>query len=389
MNQKNINNFEEIINKQYKINTQNIINEINNYDKQWKANNKQKYIFHSKRKRQILTEFGLIKFSRNVYKYYDDKKSKISFYKPVDAYFGFEANQHLHPYLKQRILDQLVFGKRYRDIIEDCKRSGAKLNKPLLSRLLKTANLEDYDKKVSAKVELKKDQIVYINTDDSWVPVVDLDKKKRKIKVRVTSFNLGYKENVRHRERKELKDKRIFFIVGDTIINSQNFPEKIKEMGSIFYKNFDQTNLVLGGDGATWIRNAAKKIGASYVLDKYHSVRHLLNVWKINPYRPKRNENNYQNFLNCKRAFESGNVNKLLELLETACSNDSATKYFKNNAKGVENFGKDWNIGVSAETDIARLVKAILGNKKKVYSIVSLKNLLGYRSFKINNNLMH
>ncbi|WP_027063231.1 hypothetical protein [Mesoplasma seiffertii] len=59
--------------------------------------------------------------------------------------------------------------------------------------------------------------------------------------------------------------------------------------------------------------------------------------------------------------------------------------YFKNNKEGVSNLGEKWNIGVSAGSDVSRLVKSLLGYGSRTYSIKTFLNMLWYRSYKINN----
>ncbi|WP_339021374.1 Mbov_0401 family ICE element transposase-like protein [Spiroplasma endosymbiont of Atherix ibis] len=348
---------------------------------------KKRYILIKVKSRTITTEFGNLTFDRHIYKHYIKKKWK--YIALIDEELKLKKWSKLDLNLVELIKEQLGTGKRYRDIIDMFPE--AKLSLMTISRIFKSIKNEDKRNKVERKISLVDKQRVYIFVDDAFVNV-DRFKNKykwRKLKInkdtqiRVVSFCTGFDIKTIHKKRRKLKDKRTTFFIGkDEKLTTEKLAIRIYELGCNFYDNFENAKLVVGGDGAIWIKELASFIGANYILDRFHAVREFRKLFLFNgKYHGK------ELFRIAINLFYSGNYKELIQLLEIEAPKE-VFKYFKNNRIGIINQSAEWNIGVSAESEVSRLVKSALGYGSKVYSLIVLKNMLNERAYKLNNNLI-
>ncbi|PPE04337.1 hypothetical protein EELLY_v1c03820 [Entomoplasma ellychniae] len=334
-------------------------------------------------KRCIVSEFGYLKINRRVYFDNFDKK----YVKLLDVHLNLNKYVKIDPDLKAKIEDQLGSGKKYKDIIDMFP--NAHLSLMTISRIFKSVENDKKRNEVTKKVLLKNNQVVYIFVDDAFLNVDRFRSKKRwkynrgkDTKVRVISFCTGYDKKTLNLKRKKLANKRNTFLIGkNENISTEALSFKIYELGCNFYENFDNAHLVVGGDGATWIKNLANYLEADYILDRYHAVRELKKVFLNNSIK-----NSETLFKTALSYFYKGMYEELIQILEIFACN-SILKYFKNNVKGIENQNKTWNIGVSAESVVSGLVKSTLGYGSKIFSFKVIKNILNARNFNLNNNL--
>lgn len=351
-----------------------------------KNRDKKRYIPVKVKSRTITTQFGNLTFKRHIYKYYTKKKWK--YIALLDEELNLKKYSKLDEQLVELIKNELGTGKRYRDIIDMYPE--AKLSSMTISRIFKSVKNDDKRNEVNKKVVLEDKQIVYIYTDDSFANTDRFKKKRWKkfkrnkdTQIRTVSFCTGYDEKTIHKKRRKLKNKRTTFFIGkEEKLSTENLAIRLFELGSTFYENFENAKLVVGGDGATWIKELASFMGAKYILDRYHAVRELRKVFL------------FSNLYHGEELFEiaigyfySGNYDSLMQLLEVEASAE-IYKYFKNNRAGIIHQGESWNIGVSAESDVSRLVKSCLGYGSKIFSLKVLKNMLNERAYKFNNNLL-
>ncbi len=186
-----------------------------------------------------------------------------------------------------------------------------------------------------------------------------------------------------NKKRKKLKNKRTTFFIGkDKRLPTEDLSKRLFKLGTLFYENFENAKLVVGGDGATWIKQLASFMGAKYILDRYHAVRELRKVFLFS--KLYHGEELFQKAINY---FYSGDYDNLMELLKIYAPKE-IFKYFKNNRVGIIHQGESWNIGVSAESDVSRLVKSCLGYGSKTFSLAILKKMLNGRTYKLNNNFL-
>jgi hypothetical protein len=71
--------------------------------------------------------------------------------------------------------------------------------------------------------------------------------------IRIISFNTGYDLEKSTDKRKALKDKRITYITKpeNYKFNIDDLAKDIREVGNLFYDNFNEAKIILGGDGVS------------------------------------------------------------------------------------------------------------------------------------------
>ncbi len=372
----------KLIEEQYNESIERMKNIMIEYDDSWfKKRDKSKYKVVRYRSRNIVTEFGNIKIKRRIYSYIDENGQKTQII-PLDIEFEFGKRNKIHPSLKGKILQEAGSGKRYRDIVDQFPK--ANLTKMTISRIFKDKKLLENMQRINSKVELKDNQNLYINMDDTFPKAYDQEAKKIRVqKFRVISFNTGYKIQ-RFRSKKELANKRIFFIEDPDAVSGIQVAKEIQKWGNKFYSNFNNANIIIGGDGATWIKGAADELNGHYVLDNFHAQKYLLDTFDINKRNPKLNKQNYNLYNICYTYFLNGKYEELMTVLKEFADEKTIT-YFRLNVMGVKAWAKKWNIGVSAESDMSLLVKSLLGYGAKRFNADTLMNLVATRAYKINN----
>ncbi len=139
-------------------------------------------------------------------------------------------------------------------------------------------------------------------------------------------------------------------------IGINHYDIKINHFTDIYWQN---NNLVIGGDGALWIKAMAKWFGGKYVLDCFHGIRYL---WKsfIKVKGKKKSDTNWSNCFDRSFDLRNGNYNELIDILKPNVD-EKTFNYFKNNEQGTINQGQDWNIGCHAESTVSHLVKSLKG----------------------------
>lgn len=364
----------------------------------FKTRDKKRYVSVKVISRSILTDVGHINFRRHIYKYYNEEKQKWKYIALVDKELGIEKYAKIINSLKEKILSFIADGKRYRDILDAIPE--ANISTMTISRLFRK-ELKDMQY-VKNKVNLLNGQNLYINTDDSFVNVVE-NGQIEKYRIRTVSFNTGIsKIKTIYKYRNVLENKRITYLVskqGESI-SQEEFVNFVWNKALSFYENVNEANLILGGDGAPWIRESAMLLGATYVLDKFHFIRQVNSVF-LKRNRKKVNficKNCYYRFQN---ALYDGDLNKMLNGLNHFKNEFKNTKgfkekfdkanilegYIKRNYKGIYSNKEKWNIGVSAESDVSHLVKSIKGYGAKIYNHLVYKNMLAAKANQINNRL--
>lgn len=161
----------------------------------------------------------------------------------------------------------------------------------------------------------------------------------------------------------------------------------LEKIAKKFYSNIENAKIIIGGDGAAWIREASRYwLNSNYILDKFHAMRYLKQIfpnWK--------NQLNYSCYQSSKALFETGDFEELIsQLKEIKVKPEKEEKlakiisYFTNNSIGVNNQKLEWNIGVSAEGDISHIVKWLLGYGSKALNHQTFKNMLCLKAAEVN-----
>ncbi|PPE05969.1 Mbov_0401 family ICE element transposase-like protein [Williamsoniiplasma lucivorax] len=369
-----------------------------------KNRDKKRYILIKVAPRTISTKFGILTFNRRIYM--DNTKSKDKYLSLLEEKINLPKYVKIHPDLVEEIKSYIGDGKRYRDIQDLFPH--ANLSQMSISNIFKSVKNEEKRLHVNNKIALPNKQTIYIFLDDTFVNLDRLKvrnkirkiKRHKDVKVRVATFCTGYAWNNNSRKRKKLANKKIVYWLGkEESLTTEQLSQRLLEHLEQFYTNVENCHLVVGGDGAGWIKNVASWLHADYILDRYHAIKKLRTTFYNNTtyyiptysilhtmYNIPTSIVGKDLFYITKDLFKNGKYEILYAILQELAT-DEVAKYFKNNKTGIINQGAAWNIGVSAECEISRLVKSALGYGSKIYSHIVFKNILNERAFKINNNL--
>ena len=309
------------------------------------------YIPDGFKSRTILTVYSPVTYKRRIYKYWDEFWYRYVFL--ADKKLQVERYSRITKHLKFKILNQ---------------------------------NLKYNDSNDIKKVKIP--QTLYINMDETFVKLRK-NKKLRKYRIRLVTFHTGYHKFYSTIKRKALANKRVYYqlLPISRKIDTADFIADVEKMAKKFYSNVENVKIIIGGDGAPWIRNASQYWpNTNYVLDKFHALRYLKQLF------PTRfNLLNQQQYQTSKSLFESGTYSELTNhLKQVIIKNEKTTKlkevvtYFRNNSVGIINQSLDYNIGTSAEGDISHIVKWLLGYGSKAFHYQTFKNMLLLRTAEIN-----
>lgn len=346
-------------------------NHFENIDQHFfKTVDRNKFKLIKTRIRKIKTPWGVIIFNRRIWKDLITKEN-ICF---TDRAIGINYRAKISNFLKLKILNFLGDGKRYRDIVDTMP--NCNISHSTISRIFKNAKISLKDS-VNKKIPLNHKERIYINTDDAYTNVL-VNNKKTKCRVRIVSFNTGIDKGSKYRNMLANKTAAVIITTENETIEPDDYAHFVWNKINKFYAFNEWTQLTVGGDGAFWIRNLAKWFGANYVLDKYHAFAYFKKIWipgkKIN--------SDKLSYHQATKLFSNGNHQLLMEMLEK--KEKAIYTYFKGNKEGIINQAEDWNIGVSAESDVSHLIKSIKGYGAKIYTLQTFTNMVYSRINKLN-----
>ncbi|ATZ17803.1 Mbov_0401 family ICE element transposase-like protein [Mesoplasma melaleucae] len=346
---------------------------------------KSKYKLKDIRPRIIITEYGPIIFFRRRY-IIVGKKGYIYL---LDEHLGLKKHSRILPSLKKKVLNYIGTGKRYQDIIDTLGYTN--ISKTTIGRILNSIDNTSKIFEIENKVNLSIGQNLYINMDDGYIKY-RINKKVLKLSVRIVSFNTGveYKESksTKTRKRGVLQNKRVFYIIGNKT-NPITWKKTIKMINfwaNNYYENFANTKLIVGGDGAKWVKKIAREMNAEFHLDRFHGIKYLKDLFVRG--KKKYDSSNWDLYKIAVNLFKNGKADQLIKFLKESGLSISKQimNYFKYNRDGIVSQAEQSYIGVSAETDICNVLKAPLGFKKATYTLRNVVNFLSQRAFEINNN---
>ncbi|WP_424525981.1 Mbov_0401 family ICE element transposase-like protein [Spiroplasma endosymbiont of Glossina fuscipes fuscipes] len=331
----------------------------------FKKRDKTKYFVKEIKTRKIKTEFGILIYKRRIYKYL--YKGKWKYVPLVDKQFGVKKWQRIINDLKLKITAKIVKNKRYSDILDmfNCK-----LHCSSVSRILRKALIKIKDK----KIDLKNCKNLYINLDDAYVTLKNKNNKSYLQTVRIISFNTGKENN------KFLNKKYCYFFLNKKTRGAEFNAFFIKKQIQKFFKNYENIKLIIGGDSAKWIKKTAKILDGMFIFDRFHAIRELKN----NIYCGNRSKESFKNYLYAKELFLQGKYDEFITFLKSLQNERIKLRYFINLKNGILNQNKEWNIGVSAESDVSRVVKSCLGYGNKTFSFSTFKNILDLKIMRFN-----
>ncbi|WHQ37197.1 UPF0236 family transposase-like protein [Spiroplasma sp. SV19] len=162
-------------------------------------------------------------------------------------------------------------------------------------------------------------------------------------------------------------------------INTQDYVQRILIELEKYYILPEKIKFIVGGDGDTWIMETASFLETTYVLDRFHFAKELKNSFL----KGRKTQPKIELYNKCYNLFIQGKCDQLLEIAKIFKKTDLA-RYIRNHRQGIQNQKLEYNIGVSAESDISWFIKSTLGYGAKAYAYKTYKNLLYLKLAKMN-----
>lgn len=341
-------------------------------------NKEQKYKVVNFKKRNIKTKFGLISFKRRIYKYYNIELKKWLYISLLDQELKIKKYKRFYHDVYHHIINFLGDGKRYRDIKDTIPKTNISLM--TISRFFQNYHFKN--EKIE-RIKVNDHETIYINLDDCFMNFNKLHKTTYKF--RIVSFNTGI--NKQNKKKPFLINKRMAILINKTGLrdSEEKYVDFIWAKLKQFYQ-FENAKIVIGGDGARWIRNVSKWFGASYVLDRFHALKLLWSEYRPNNQerRLTLNPEKFNKYQIAKSHFANGEYQQLINFLKITNVSKAVISLFRSNKEGIISQNKSWNIGVSAESDVFHFVKSLKGNGSKMYSEKTYINMVNYRIAKFN-----
>ncbi|MEA4162630.1 Mbov_0401 family ICE element transposase-like protein [Mycoplasma sp. 4404] len=355
-----------------------------------------KWFVHSKVRRKLITEFGILEvFITKYYKFVNGKKIVSQF---ENDYLRENKRQRVSIQLKEKIVNQYLREFSAKNIVEYFKNTFSKG-----SVFLTIKKLRNQIKPVIHKELAKDKEVVYINADDSFLKTRIQKRTIETQNIRSIMLHLGKDEN-----SKILGKHSILEIT--PAIGKKNAKKDMKSW-SIYIKDKikevygkDNMKILVSGDGAKWIKSLAQHLNADYIIDHYHLMKkgyetlfcntktYKRNLDELRPIEKILNINFYKTYKQYTDKFE---LDKSLELVKQIQKYNhllserkqkelrSLAIYLKNNSIATNKDNK-YYIGSHAETWISHVVKRYTTRKFTIFSIDTLKKIWLFNS---NENL--
>jgi len=243
-----------------------------------------------KRKKYLMSTFGEIKYERRLYK---DKDNKWRYL--LDERLNLGKNQRVSVMFLQRALEEAG---------EVSYRQARRNLSPVWGEdTYSHETIRGYVKKVGEEIKEKevlednvdagddeeeKDKVVYLEADSTGIPIRDKEKGRTEIKLGI--FYRGFKE--RYKEHKEGNNKYFsavdkYYLGG--IESAEEFWEKANTVGSSLFNISEAKHFIIGGDGASWIKEGAKGYKNSiYHLCLYHLHKRIKEAFGVRKEKEKR-----------------------------------------------------------------------------------------------------
>ncbi|WP_420323819.1 Mbov_0401 family ICE element transposase-like protein [Mesomycoplasma ovipneumoniae] len=265
---------------------------------------------HSKIKRKLKTEYGKIEIEVNRYWKQisiGDENGEVIGQKKVIFYSDFfkelvQKGKTITNSLIEKIIG-LCFEVKYGSSLS--RTFGKVISVGSVNLILKRLNVDNeiYNFKTLASSQ----NYINLAVDDSFHRIFE-NKKIYKVKNRMLVLYLGKKDGKVYGKTNILEVRKI----GNKSQNIYELAAKIKEIIlQIYGKKLD---IVVYGDGATWIKTLSKHLGAIYILDKFHLLKKLSDLVSL------KNNNSLNHFLFAQNIQNF--IKKLLNNFEKKQSNN-------------------------------------------------------------------
>ena len=297
----------------------------------------------------ILTTLGEVVYRRRYYRHQQTKKYRHI----VDYISGIGAYERVAPSLKATLAARAA-EMSYRKAAE-----GTPVTKQTVHNILKNLSLEDEEikREPSEKKEVK---TIYVEADEDHVAL----QNGKRIILPLIYVHEGWQED---------NGRRI--LINPFYISGLEAPEDLWFLISDYIYNhydFDKIEQIfIGGDGASWIRNAVTIIPKSkYVLDRFHLVKYLRKA-------SLGNNDVFNSVLELVKDCDWDRLHTVLTALIESADDEKDRKkvkeclrYVKNNWDGIEVYKQyaDKLYGISAEAHVSHVLADRISSRPKGWS---------------------
>lgn len=380
----NINNYLDFLNYLdgflLEIVKKSIVDSFESIDLEYKNSQFRKQLYYTKGlyPRTILTLFGEITFNRE---YYVPKDHSGNGFYYVDKLFNLPKRDYYDPMIKALIIEKSsqfsyiqsgsivgdMIGSKFKSMTESLY---AKISRQTVYNVIKHADM-DYIDEEDAKTDV---ETLYIQLDEKWVYTQGNNHKMKEIKAAVVYT--GIKEE--YNRRNKLLNRHV--ITSDK--SATDIREKILDYISLKYNLDSIKNIIVAGDGASWIKGSAislciqKSIKTTFILDRFHmnqAINHISKDPEIKKYLRK--------YLSL---FHTKHFQNLCDALivENPHREDIITKnrnYIISNWKFIKHQSNPLFKGCSMEGHISHVLAALFTSRPKAHSLHMISKRLRIR----------
>jgi hypothetical protein len=317
-----------------------------------------------KRSKYLLTLLGNITYSKHLYRDQEGQYRCL-----LDEKLGLKPNQRMSThYQKVTGLFSFVAGS-YRNaqrFLEycygdcpsfECIRQQVQLQGTQIQQLEEYAFDQNLDKALKLNPTPVQSDPIYLEVDGTMIHLQKQKKKKAELKLAIIHKGKEKRYPAGTSDAKKLKDKLAYAGIGP----GNEFMAQVSLLAEEKYQVYDHNLILVGADGATWIKEGAKDYfpNCIYQLCPFHLKRKLIQTLSYN----RKTKSEISSLLG------KGNVPEALLLLEEEKSKNPQKKdelnelstYLINNAEGINAVDRLKEKGLPVDT-----MGAIEGNIDKI-----------------------
>ncbi|MCF7925622.1 MAG: UPF0236 family protein [Candidatus Izimaplasma sp.] len=368
-----------------KIAKKTIKNTFESIDQTYKQSKHRKEHYYTKGKytRTIMTLFGEIRFERE---YYVSKESNADGFFYVDNLFSLPKRDYYDPMIKAYIIEcsaeysydqtgDIVgkkIGKKFKSLIDSRL---SKISRQTVYNIIKKADMDVLLEDVKENVET-----LYIQLDEKWVHTQGNNHHNKEIKAAVIYTDIEEE----YKGRKRLVNRQV--ITSDQSAN--HLKQLVLDYITSTYNTDYLKNIVISGDGASWIKNTAeyvinKHIKVLFVLDRFHmhqAINHISKEPTIKHY--------LKDYLKC---FQTKHFRQLCNALiaENPHRKDVIARnrdYIISNWRFIKHQNDPLFKGCSMEGHISHVLAAVFTARPKAHSLKMITKRLKIRELHVNHH---
>ena len=284
-------------------------------------------------KRTIITKYGEVTFKRRYYIAKDDTGTNGFL---LDRYLNLIPYSKLTRDAKEEVIKSIADNPSYRVAGKNAI-DGVILSKQTVYNCLKDATITTKPRETKLKVP-----VIHISVDGFYVSQKG---NENKVEKKFANIFTGIEKISKKRNK----------LINSIIVVQNNYYYFVRAIRKALKDNFDLSinpKIIVGGDGASWIKTLANELNAIFTIDKFHFLRaihkNIPEEFLSDVYHQIYN-NNYLFYENYKDFFQIINND------DGTISYNDDYRFIKNNAKYTSVWNDDDYIGTFAEQTVSHV----------------------------------